>query len=76
MESDLHLECSKTFSKVRIAAIPADTSFSSLIIPLKYSQISETISKYILFFIKIIVKEITYIYNFMHIAHYLLRSSL
>lgn len=37
----LHFEYSKTFNSVRIAAIPAEISFSSLIMSLKYWQISE-----------------------------------
>lgn len=36
-----HLDFSKTFNSVRIAAIPAETSFSFSIIWLKYWQISE-----------------------------------
>ena len=38
---NLHFECSKTSRRVRIAATPAETFLSSLIILLKKRQISE-----------------------------------
>ena len=42
----LHFEVSKTFNKVLIAAIPADTSLSCSVILLKYKQISVIINYY------------------------------